>query len=214
MKCKIVPNIIYSLAIGLTIALCATLLAQETTDEIEEGRASRQGGAEARQELLSKIVTGEVKVDEGSEQRQRDRTGATVADPAVPLGPNAPFIDEPTREKYLIALREYYSYHVAGLQHRRDVFKWQLFSSKVIFVVVLLLVFVGIYFAAVQFHIGLGRKVDGSQDGAGRDERTEFSASLKGVKVSSPILGVVILVISLAFFYLYLVYVYPIEDIF
>jgi len=31
--------------------------------------------------------------------------------------------------------------------------------------------------------------------------------------VASPVLGVVILVISLAFFYLYLVYVYPIEEI-
>jgi hypothetical protein len=35
-----------------------------------------------------------------------------------------------------------------------------------------------------------------------------------GIKVSSPVLGVVILVISLAFFYFYLVYVYPIENIF
>ena len=66
--------------------------------------------------------------------------------------------------------------------------------------------------AAVQFHIGIGRK-DSISPGEGED-RTEFSASLKGIKVSSPILGVVILIISLAFFYLYLVYVYPIEDIF
>jgi len=31
--------------------------------------------------------------------------------------------------------------------------------------------------------------------------------------VSSPVLGVVILVISLAFFYLYLVHVYPISEL-
>jgi hypothetical protein len=31
--------------------------------------------------------------------------------------------------------------------------------------------------------------------------------------VSSPVLGVIILVISLGFFYLYLVYVYPISEI-
>jgi len=31
--------------------------------------------------------------------------------------------------------------------------------------------------------------------------------------VSSPVLGVIILVISLAFFYLYLVFVYPIKEI-
>jgi len=34
-----------------------------------------------------------------------------------------------------------------------------------------------------------------------------------GLKVSSPVLGVIILVISLAFFYLYLVYVYPIGEL-
>lgn len=43
---------------------------------------------------------------------------------------------------------------------------------------------------------------------------TEFSASLKGLSVKSPVLGVITLAISLAFFYLYLVFVYPIEDIF
>jgi hypothetical protein len=37
--------------------------------------------------------------------------------------------------------------------------------------------------------------------------------STAGLKVSSPVLGVIILVISLAFFYLYLVYVYPISEI-
>ncbi len=46
------------------------------------------------------------------------------------------------------------------------------------------------------------------------DETTEIVASVKGIKVSSPILGVIILVISLLFFYLYLVYVYPITEIF
>ena len=43
---------------------------------------------------------------------------------------------------------------------------------------------------------------------------TSFSASATGISVSSPVLGVIILVISLAFFYLYLVYVYPISELF
>jgi len=43
---------------------------------------------------------------------------------------------------------------------------------------------------------------------------TDLELSTTGVKVSSNILGVVILSLSLAFFYLYLAFVYPIQEIF
>ncbi len=43
---------------------------------------------------------------------------------------------------------------------------------------------------------------------------TELEISSNGVKVNSPVPGVIILVISLAFFYLYLVYLCPIENVF
>ena len=42
---------------------------------------------------------------------------------------------------------------------------------------------------------------------------TQIEASLQGIKVSSPVLGVIILTISLLFFYLYLYFVYPIENV-
>ena len=48
----------------------------------------------------------------------------------------------------------------------------------------------------------------------GKPEETELSLSLREVKVRSPVLGVIILTISLAFFYLYLVHVYPIRNVF
>jgi hypothetical protein len=44
--------------------------------------------------------------------------------------------------------------------------------------------------------------------------RSEFSFSKDGFRISSPVLGLMILVVSLGFFYLYLVYVYPINDTF
>ena len=47
-----------------------------------------------------------------------------------------------------------------------------------------------------------------------KGEVTELEASVKGIKVSSPVLGVIILVISLLFFYLYLAFVYPIQEVF
>jgi hypothetical protein len=90
------------------------------------------------------------------------------------------------------------------------VFTWQLVSSLVILVVVLLLVFVALYFAAVQFHATIARPGAATQP----TDVTAVEASLQGIKVTSPILGVIILVIAFAFFYLYLRYVYPINETF
>jgi heme/copper-type cytochrome/quinol oxidase subunit 1 len=53
---------------------------------------------------------------------------------------------------YQATLQAYYAYRKTGYEHRLGVFAWQSLSTKVIFVVVLLLVLAGIYFAAIQFH--------------------------------------------------------------
>lgn len=140
-----------------------------------------------------------------------------MVDPMLPSAPRPSALEGATKAKYEEALREYYDYHISGLRHRGRVFAWQLFSSRLIFVAVLLLVLAGVYFAAVQFHVDLRRlpaQPGENSEGEKKESRTEFSASLEGIKVSSPVLGVVILVISLAFFYLYLIYIYPIENIF
>ena len=86
-------------------------------------------------------------------------------------------------------------------------FEWQLFSSRVIFATVIMLVGSGVVFAAIQFRAGLKRPR------VAAPEATEIDLSAGSVKVSSPVLGVIILVISLGLFYLYLVYVYPISEI-
>jgi hypothetical protein len=119
-------------------------------------------------------------------------------------------LDTATYKAYLLSLQRYYEYRVHGFDHRQKIFEWQYLSSKIIFVVVIILVLAGIYFAAVQFHHGLKWK----KKAPGEDEATELVLSYKSVSVKSPVLGVIILVLSLAFFYLYLVYVYPIENIF
>ena len=131
--------------------------------------------------------------------------------PTIPSGLNLEMMDTETREAYLAALREHYIYRLSGYQHRRKVFDWQLFSSKVTFWIVILLVLSGIYFSGVQFHSSL-RKASTAKDV--ESEVTQLTASVKGIKVSSPVLGVIILSISLLFFYLYLVYVYPIDELF
>ncbi|MDR8390597.1 hypothetical protein NC796_05570 [Aliifodinibius sp. S!AR15-10] len=122
-------------------------------------------------------------------------------------------LDDSTLAMYQNAMYAYYEYRVSGFAHRKNVFAWQLFSTKLIFWSVLILVFSGIAFSGIQFYKSIKL---GPDEGAGPTggTATEFEASAKGIKVTSPVLGVIILVISLAFFYLYLVYVYPISEIF
>jgi hypothetical protein len=117
-------------------------------------------------------------------------------------------LDDSSRASFINARKHYFAYFTEGYQHRQRVFHWQLLSSKIIFIVVVMLVFSGVVFAAIQFYAGLKSKV---QSGA---EVTTFEAGSSGLKVSSPVLGIIILAISLAFFYLYLVHIYPIEEIF
>lgn len=126
---------------------------------------------------------------------------------AKPTSTAPGFLDEQGRAAEQRAFRAYYDYRTEAFEHRRRVFEWQLTSSIVIFVLVVSLVAVGVYFSWLQFRAGLraGSPVF--------DAQTTFEASAKGVKVSSPVLGVIILTLSLAFFYLYLVYIYPIEEI-
>jgi hypothetical protein len=144
------------------------------------------------------------------QERVKMSAGEGSAD-ALPGVPEQVLDDPATRDAYLTYVQERYRYLASHFEHRRDVFAWQHWSSQIIFGVVLVLVGTGVYFSAVQFHRGLRptRHMPRTESG----EKTEFSASLKEIKVSSPVLGVIILAISLAFFYLYLVFVYPIQEV-
>jgi hypothetical protein len=132
-------------------------------------------------------------------------------DPASPASPPALVQDPETLEKYHHALRAYYDYRATGLEHRKAVFKWQLFSAKLIFCIVLIVVATGIILAIMQFRAELELVREGKSTAL---SKSELEASPSGIKVSSSIVGIIILTLSLAFFYFYLVYVYPIEDIF
>jgi hypothetical protein len=111
-----------------------------------------------------------------------------------------------------VALHEsqkaYFDYLTRGADHRSRVFAWQLLSSRLIFAMVIAIVAAGLYFSWMQFNAGL------RQEAGPEATSTTFEASPTGLKVSSPVLGVIILTLSLVFFYLYLVHVYPIEEIF
>lgn len=115
--------------------------------------------------------------------------------------------DSVTLTRYYETLTRFFEYRISGYEHREKVFSWQLISSKVIFFAVLFLLIVGVYFSYLQFRKAM-------KAGSGADLKTDLEASSTGFKVSSPVLGVIILVISLLFFYMYLVYIYPIRNVF
>ena len=112
------------------------------------------------------------------------------------------------------ALERRFEYYVSGMDHRKKVFEWQHVSSRVIFAFVLLLVTTGIYFSYLQFRLYLRSVGNANEQPDNQGMDTDLEISTSGVKVSSNILGVIILSLSLAFFYLYLAFVYPIQEIF
>ena len=156
-----------------------------------------------------------------------DRIEGFLGSPGAEIAPDASqfkYLDDAGRAALTASLTAYYRYRTSGFEHRRRVFDWQYRSSQIIFAVVILLVSIGVYFSWLQFMaaarmprtpeaVKVTKATEPDEDRqAGL--RTTIEASLQGIKVSSPVLGVVILVISLAFFYLYLVHVYPINEVF
>jgi hypothetical protein len=191
--------------------------------------------AEDKAEAPSKQADGARRLNEilEQEQRQQQQGGGELDKSLLPDASGVEGLDPQTKERYYAAMREYYDYRASGYRHRLLIFEWQFLSSKIIFFVVIFLVLTGVYFSGVQFHSSLRRKRAAEPAAASQvsevvktdrggvtqvetavTEITEIEASAKGIKVSSPVLGVIILIISFMFFYLYLLFVYPIVDSF
>lgn len=91
-------------------------------------------------------------------------------------------------------------YRVWGLKHRKATFQLHLIKDNILFVVVLIILGFGIYLSYIQFKKG---------------DKSEGNLKLgpAGIEITSSILGIFILAFSMGFFYLYLVYVFPIKEI-
>lgn len=143
------------------------------------------------------------------------KEGVEQTDPFAIDIPCADLADEPTRTACWTALKRRFEYYTEAMNHRTDVFNWQHLSTRIIFFVVLLVVAVGLWFSYLQFQLYLRVLKDSRGDASGKQTLdTDLEFSQKGVKVSSNVLGVIILSLSLAFFYLYLAFVFPIRDTF
>lgn len=172
--------------------------------------------AQSRMEKATAAAAG---ATEPANQRSSSADDAVAT--AMPAAPDQVVLGDPaTRKRYLEAMQRYYEYRANGYEYRSRVFEWQLLSSRTIFVVVLTLVGAGMYFAAVQFRMAMRAAGSAAVTAGpavaepGMTLATQLELSTKGVVVNSSVMGVIILALSLAFFYLYLVYVYPIENVF
>ncbi|HKU13399.1 MAG TPA: hypothetical protein VJQ52_03335 [Steroidobacteraceae bacterium] len=175
------------LALGLVIA--TAVLAQQTAGETKTA-------SPAADRMLKEL----------REQGAPGISPETVA-PYLPKVWCGDISDEATRDVCWKAYRASLGYYATGLAHRTQVFAWQHTSTIIIFWVVIALVAAGLFFAWLQFRAALELRpaaADVSTVELGKD----------GFKISSPVLGVIILALSLAFFYLYLVYAYPIHELF
>lgn len=188
----------------LLIALIGPCAMTMAADDTPQPSPAEQAAAAARQKYIDRL-------NEAANAKKATSTQASpaAADEALPGAPPADLLG--VQADYQRAMQAYYAYRRSGYEHRLRVFQWQHVSSIVIFVVVLILVFLGMYFAAIQFHVGLRAKPGESPP---QVPETEVVFSLQEFRVRSPVLGVIVLTLSLAFFYLYLAYVYPISNVF
>jgi len=143
------------------------------------------------------------------------------------------------REECLKAYAQYFQYEANVFTQRRRDFDFQLFSTKVILWMVVILVLAGVTFAGLQFWYALFKlpthrvaqagaalnaavgvsatsgetaaRIPPDSISAG-DFSSDIEVSMTGFKVKSSVLGLLLVLISMGFFFLYIRYVYPIVD--
>lgn len=200
-------------ALGFSAVLCASLLVAYAVrlQPVEQQTTTDKRAAEAASSQA---------------QRMKEVLDEIAKEPVAPILPDPSalsLLDAASKEKFFRSMGAYYDYRAQGYQHRLDVFRWQFLSTKIIFVVVIFLVLVGVYFSWVQFRASyrISDQVANATEKASaktvaavsEPAVTEIVASMNEVRVKSSVLGVVLLVISLLFFYLYIVHVYPIHNV-
>lgn len=90
-------------------------------------------------------------------------------------------------------------------------FEWQFASSFIILVIVIAIVIAGLYFSYIQFTKSFKQENKDSE----KQEITETRIKIgKGeMEISSSVIGLIILTLSFAFFYLYITNVFPLKEL-
>lgn len=95
---------------------------------------------------------------------------------------------------------------------RLNAFWWQALASQVLLCVVVVVCLSGVFFSGYQLWIATSRgPVDGSAKSTADPISTSVELSWQSVRVTSSVIGLIVLVVSVAFLYLFLKEVYKIE---
>ncbi len=122
--------------------------------------------------------------------------------------------------------KERFAYDVFRFDDNKDSFTFQYIQTWVIFLIVMLLVMSGVYLAYLQFKLDekkalaqleiqrlLARNA-ATQPPPGTsadDGETSLEVSTSGIKITSSVIGLVVLAMSFAFFYMYVLHVYELK---
>jgi len=118
---------------------------------------------------------------------------------------------------------EFMKYYINNFAHRKSIFEWQLLSSKFIFFLVMIVVLSGILFSGLQFYqsfkltskftkMANSKNLDQIEKIMNQDSSTIEISPTNGFSVTTSIVGLLVLGVSIGFFYLYLNHVYPINE--
>lgn len=213
--------LLYFGAIGL-YAQINVLPVKLNNDTVMTKAASTSDANEKKLELIKKMSNNALKsVEEGKEVIGGEK--ALQTDNRVSyekmVDSISDMVDKRLAQKDTKLAALQFDYNSYSLMHTKRAFTWQYYSSIVIFFIVIGIVLTGLYMAYLQFLIykkivmsQLSRqpKDDTSADNPEKILQTDMEISDKGLKINTAVIGVIILAISLGFFFLYLKYVYPI----
>ena len=120
--------------------------------------------------------------------------------------------------------REQYEYEIWLIRYNKKIYEYQHTSSKVLLGISVIVLTCGLYFSYMQFkdrtkirNIDVVNNNQNSENDEkllekGDDSKTSLKIGAAGIEISSSIIGLLILCVSLAFFYLYISNIYPIEN--
>lgn len=120
--------------------------------------------------------------------------------------PNFNKISEEAQQHTLSETQSLKEYTEWSLNYNKKVFEWNYISSIIIFIVMISIIILGIYFALIQFRNSTNHRES-------KDFQTSIKISANGIEISSSVIGLLTLLISLAFLYLYLENIHQISRI-
>ena len=117
---------------------------------------------------------------------------------------------------YMKTQIEQYEFQKVLRNHSIDVFRWQLFSGYTLLAMVMAIAALGVYLSYKEVMSAINSSAKdatnvATQEATPAKEKTELILSLQKIQVTSAVAGIVILVLSLGFLYLFLDKVYQLE---